>query len=103
VNLREEYEKKLTDIDKVLSIFQDNWTIVVGMTPMEPKVFLRNLHRTQASGLEIYTCLNTEPYEFVQTKSISIDFTTILGFSDLTTESFQKTHIMFQTICTKLV
>ncbi len=64
MNLREEYQKKLTDIDKVLSILQDNWTIVVGMTPMEPKVFLRNLHRTQASGLEIYTCLNTEPYEF---------------------------------------
>lgn len=58
------YKQKLVDIDYVLSILQDNWTIVVGMTPMEPKVFERNLHRTKANNLEIFTCLNTEPYEY---------------------------------------
>ncbi|MGC8820402.1 MAG: acetyl-CoA hydrolase/transferase family protein [Fervidobacterium sp.] len=58
------YKEKVVDIEFVLSILQDNWTIVVGMTPMEPKVFQRNLHRTKAKNLEIFTCLNTEPYEY---------------------------------------
>ncbi|SHN54670.1 acetyl-CoA hydrolase/transferase family protein [Fervidobacterium gondwanense] len=62
--IRELYDRKLIDVDSVLSLLKDNWTIVVGMTPMEPKMFLRNLHKTQANGLEVYTCLNTEPYEF---------------------------------------
>lgn len=58
------YKQKVTDIDYVLFIIQDNWTIVVGMTPMEPKVFERNLHRTKTNNLEIFSCLNTEPYEY---------------------------------------
>ncbi|MCX7653950.1 MAG: 4-hydroxybutyrate--acetyl-CoA CoA transferase [Fervidobacterium sp.] len=64
MNVDKLYKEKLVDIDYVLSILKDNWTIVVGMTPMEPKVFQRNLHRTKASNLEIFTCLNTEPYEY---------------------------------------
>lgn len=63
-NIDKLYNKKLVDIDYVLSILQDNWVIVVGMTPMEPKVFERNLHRAKANNLEIFTCLNTEPYEY---------------------------------------
>ncbi|ABS60395.1 acetyl-CoA hydrolase [Fervidobacterium nodosum Rt17-B1] len=58
------YKEKVVDVDYVLSKLEDDWTIVVGMTPMEPKVFQRNLHRTKAKGLEVFTCLNTEPYDY---------------------------------------
>ncbi|MFN6992357.1 MAG: acetyl-CoA hydrolase/transferase family protein [Fervidobacterium sp.] len=68
------YREKVVDIDYILSILKDDWTIVVGMTPMEPKIFLRNLHRTKANNLEIFTCLNTEPYEFCSNPEYSHRF-----------------------------
>ncbi len=64
MNWRELYNQKLRTIDDVISLVKDNDLIVVGMTPMEPKMFLRNLHKAIATNVEVYTCLNTEPYEF---------------------------------------
>lgn len=63
---REIYQRKLVDIDKVLSLVQSNQTIVVGMTPMEPKLFLRNLHRVadRVENVTVFTCLNMESYPF---------------------------------------
>jgi acyl-CoA hydrolase len=31
---------------------------------MEPKTFLRNLHKSDSENLKVFTCLNTEPYPF---------------------------------------
>lgn len=67
------YRSKVVDIDKVLSIVEPNQTIVVGMTPAEPKLFLRNLHRVadRVNSVIVFTCLNTESYPFYLDKSFS--------------------------------
>ncbi len=64
IDVKDEYKKKIVSTDYVISLLKDNWTVVVGMTPMEPKEFLRNLHKAKVNGVEVFTCLNTEPYEF---------------------------------------
>lgn len=58
------YSDKLAGIDYIVSKIEDGWTVVAGMTPMEPKEFLRNVHNTKSDDVEVFTCLNTEPYEF---------------------------------------
>lgn len=67
------YRSKVVDIDKVLSIVRSNQTIVVGMTPAEPKLFLANLHRIadRVNNVTVFTCLNTESYPFYLDKSFS--------------------------------
>ena len=63
MNWKEVYKSKKIQVEDVLNLIEDNSVIVVGMTPMEPKMFLRNLHKTNAKGVEVFTCLNTENYE----------------------------------------
>jgi len=60
------YKSKLVDIDEVLNLVKSNQTIVVGMTPAEPKLFLRNLHKvaSRVNNVTVFTCLNTENYSF---------------------------------------
>ncbi len=60
------YKSKLVDIDEVLNLVKSNQTIVVGMTPAEPKLFLRNLHKvaSRVNNVAVFTCLNTENYSF---------------------------------------
>lgn len=73
---KEMYERKLVDIDDVLNLVQSNQTIVAGMTPMEPKVFLRNLHRiaSRVRNVTVFTCLNTESYPFYMSREYSESF-----------------------------
>lgn len=73
---KEIYARKLVDIDDVLNLVQSNQTIVVGMTPMEPKVFLRNLHRiaNRVENVTVFTCLNTESYPFYMSQEYSKSF-----------------------------
>uniref|UniRef100_A0A7C5RK16 Acetyl-CoA hydrolase/transferase family protein n=1 Tax=Fervidobacterium thailandense TaxID=1008305 RepID=A0A7C5RK16_9BACT len=74
MDFRDIYRRKVVDVEHVLSILQDNWTVVVGMTPMEPKVFQRNLHKANVQRLEVFTCLNTEPYEYYSNPAYSDRF-----------------------------
>ncbi|MCS7175582.1 acetyl-CoA hydrolase/transferase family protein [Pseudothermotoga sp.] len=73
---KEVYAKKLVDIETVLSLVQSNQTIVVGMTPMEPKVFLRNLHKIadKVENVTVFTCLNMENYPFYMNKEYNKNF-----------------------------
>lgn len=59
----EVYNSKVVQVEDVLNMINDDFVIVVGMTPMEPKMFLRNLHKLLAKNVEVFTCLNTENYE----------------------------------------
>ncbi|QTA37435.1 acetyl-CoA hydrolase/transferase family protein [Thermosipho ferrireducens] len=61
---KEVYNRKKADIENIIKLVHSNSVIVVGMTPMEPKVFLRNLHKAEASNVDVFTCLNTEEYDF---------------------------------------
>ncbi len=67
------YKSKLVDIEKILSLVESNQTIVVGMTPAEPKLFLRNLHRVadRVNNVTVFTCLNMENYPFYMDKSFN--------------------------------
>ncbi|AEH51318.1 acetyl-CoA hydrolase/transferase family protein [Pseudothermotoga thermarum] len=71
------YKSKLTDIDSILKLVHSNSTVVVGMTPCEPKLFLRNLHKVadQVENVTVFTCLNTEPYPFYLDEKYSKAFT----------------------------
>ncbi|WP_041082458.1 acetyl-CoA hydrolase/transferase family protein [Thermotoga profunda] len=73
MNWNDVYNSKVVDIEKVLSIVKSNQTIVVGMTPAEPKLFLRNLHKTanRVSNVTVFTCLNMESYPFYMDKSFN--------------------------------
>ncbi|MEN3009166.1 acetyl-CoA hydrolase/transferase C-terminal domain-containing protein [Pseudothermotoga sp.] len=73
---KEVYAKKLVDIETVLSLVQSNQIIVVGMTPMEPKVFLRNLHKVadKVENVTVFTCLNMENYPFYMNKEYNKNF-----------------------------
>lgn len=63
MNWKDVYNSKKVSIEDVLSIIEDNSVVVAGMTPMEPKLFLRNLHKSSSQNVEVFTCLNTEDYE----------------------------------------
>ncbi len=71
---RSEYKKKLTGIDEVLKLIKDGQTIVAGMTPMEPQVFLSNLHKSEAQNVKVFTCLNMKSYPFFSEKEPSHRF-----------------------------
>lgn len=59
------YETKLRSIEEILDLVTPNATIVVGMTPMEPKLLLQNLHRAdKANNVTVFTCLNMGNYDF---------------------------------------
>jgi len=76
VKWEEVYKKKLVGIDEVLKLVQSNSTIVVGMTPMEPKIFLRNLHKVadRVENVTVFTCLNMESYPFYMKQEYSKSF-----------------------------
>ncbi|WP_028843199.1 acetyl-CoA hydrolase/transferase family protein [Pseudothermotoga elfii] len=73
MNWNDVYNSKVVDIEKILSIVKSNQTIVVGMTPAEPKLFLRNLHKiaNRVSNVTVFTCLNMESYPFYMDKSFN--------------------------------
>ncbi|HEY8542528.1 MAG TPA: acetyl-CoA hydrolase/transferase C-terminal domain-containing protein, partial [Pseudothermotoga sp.] len=73
MNWNDVYNSKVVDIEKILNIVKSNQTIVVGMTPAEPKLFLRNLHKTanRVSNVTVFTCLNMESYPFYMDKSFN--------------------------------
>jgi len=65
VKWRTIYETKLKSIEEILDLVTPNATVAVGMTPMEPKLFLKNLHRAdKANNVTVFTCLNTGNYDF---------------------------------------
>lgn len=64
MNWRDEYEKKKTNIEEVLKILKAGMTVVTGMTPMEPQLFLSHLHRADVDNVSIFTCLNIRNYDF---------------------------------------
>ncbi len=61
---KEEYKRKLTDIEEVLHLIKPGMTVVAGMTPMEPQLFLSQVHKARADDVKIFTCLNMKPYPF---------------------------------------
>lgn len=71
------YKSKVVDIEKVLNMVRSNQTIVVGMTPAEPRLFLRNLHKIadKVNNVTVFTCLNMENYSFYMDSSLSGIFT----------------------------
>ncbi len=71
------YKSKVVDIDKVLNMVRSNQTIVVGMTPAEPRLFLRNLHKIadKVNNVTVFTCLNMENYSFYMGSSLCGIFT----------------------------
>ncbi len=71
------YKSKVTSVDEVLKLVKSNSTVVVGMTPCEPKIFLRNLHKVaeDVENVTVFTCLNTEPYPFYMDKKYARAFT----------------------------
>lgn len=64
MNWRDEYEKKKTNIEEILKILKAGMTVVTGMTPMEPQLFLSHLHRADVDNVSIFTCLNIRNYDF---------------------------------------
>lgn len=71
------YKSKVVDIEKVLNMVRSNQTIVVGMTPAEPRLFLRNLHKIadKVNNVTVFTCLNMENYSFYMDSSLGGIFT----------------------------
>lgn len=67
------YKSKLREIDEILRLVESNQTIVVGMTPSEPKIFLRNLHKVgdRVNNVTVFTCLNTENYPFYMSEAFN--------------------------------
>ena len=59
-----EYEMKKVSIEEILRILKPGMTIVAGMTPMEPQLFLSHLHKANADNVSIFTCLNIKDYDF---------------------------------------
>ncbi len=66
MDYKEFYKSKVADVETILKLIRSNNTVVVGMTPCEPKLFLRNLHKVadQVENVTVFTCLNTEAYPF---------------------------------------
>ncbi len=69
------YKKKLSTLDDILNLIRDGMTIVVGMTPMEPQVFLSSLHKSKAKDVQVFTCLNMKPYSFFYEEKYEQSFT----------------------------
>ncbi|MEJ5230364.1 MAG: acetyl-CoA hydrolase/transferase C-terminal domain-containing protein, partial [Pseudothermotoga sp.] len=67
------YKSKLRGIDEILKLVESNQTIVVGMTPSEPKIFLRNLHTVgnRVKDVTVFTCLNMENYPFYMNEAFN--------------------------------
>ncbi len=61
---KREYEMKKVNIEEVLKILKPGMTIVAGMTPMEPQLFLSHLHEADVDNVSIFTCLNIKNYDF---------------------------------------
>ncbi len=59
-----EYEMKKVSVEDVLKILKPGMTIVAGMTPMEPQLFLSHLHEADVDNVSIFTCLNIKDYNF---------------------------------------
>ena len=59
-----EYEMKKVSVEDVLKILKPGMTIVAGMTPMEPQLFLSHLHEADVDNVSIFTCLNIKNYDF---------------------------------------
>ena len=59
-----EYEMKKVSVEDVLKILKPGMTIVAGMTPMEPQLFLSHLHEADVDNVSIFTCLNIKDYDF---------------------------------------
>ncbi|MCD6450646.1 MAG: acetyl-CoA hydrolase/transferase family protein [Thermotogaceae bacterium] len=72
---KELYRKKLTSIDDVLKLIKDGATVVAGMTPMEPQVFLSEVHKVNSKNVQIFTCLNMKPYAFFLEKAYEPNIT----------------------------
>ncbi len=68
------YEEKLVEVEDVLKLVKPGSVVVAGMTPMEPQVFLENLHRVKAENVKVFTCLNTKPYPFFADRDFSKGF-----------------------------
>ncbi len=68
------YEEKLVEVEDVLKLVKPGSVVVAGMTPMEPQVFLENLHRVKAENVKVFTCLNTKPYPFFANRDFSKGF-----------------------------
>jgi len=48
MNWKDVYNSKKVSIEDVLSTIKNDSVVVAGMTPMEPKMFLRNLHKSSS-------------------------------------------------------
>jgi acyl-CoA hydrolase len=73
---KEEHKRKKRTIEDVLKLVRDNSTVVVGMTPMEPQLFLSKLHliASRVKNVSVFTCLNSRDYEFYLNKEYESSF-----------------------------
>lgn len=67
MDYKEEYKKKLCDIDTILSKIKSNGSIVVGMAASQPVSFLSNLHKVKdkVENVDVISCLLLKDYEFL--------------------------------------
>jgi acyl-CoA hydrolase len=67
MDYKEEYKKKLCDIDTVLSKIKSNDSIVVSMAASQPVRFLSNLHKIKdrVENVDVISCLLLKDYEFL--------------------------------------
>ncbi|MCD6238807.1 MAG: acetyl-CoA hydrolase/transferase family protein [Thermotogae bacterium] len=58
------YKEKRVGIEHVLNLIHSDMTVVVGMAPAEPQLFLSKLHEAspELQNVNVFTCLNMQDY-----------------------------------------